>query len=344
MSDIEPAADTPTPRAFGARWELYRLLADPMRVKILALCATTSLAVTDLALLLREQQPKISRHTAALRDADLLVATRYGTWTYLKLSPAGGADPVVMDAVRAGKQVCERDGTLARIETLLAEREDPTNEFFSKSGRTARVGPPAELAAYLAAVAPMIPDRRLAVDAGTGDGAMLEVLAPMFEHVVAFDASSQQLELAAQRVQRRDFANVRLLQARTGGANVAHEVRERSGDAGGADVVLMSRMLHHAAAPASALEKLAALARPPRGHKEGGLVCVIDYEAHEDQALRERQADLWLGFEPRELKRFAREANLDDAQVRKIPAAWQGDGPDKHLNWQILTARRGKKK
>ena len=48
-------------------------------------------------------------------------------------------------------------------------------------------GLPSELPAYLTALAPLIPRRKLAVDAGTGAGVVLDVLAPIFEQVVAID-------------------------------------------------------------------------------------------------------------------------------------------------------------
>jgi hypothetical protein len=52
------------------------------------------------------------------------------------------------------------------------------------------------------------------------------------------------------------------------------------------------------------------------------------------------QADAWLGFEPAELRRFARAASLEDVRVTKIPASLCGDGPDKHLPWQVMTAHK----
>jgi ArsR family transcriptional regulator len=72
----------------------------------------------------------------------------------------------------------------------------------------------------------------------------------------------------------------------------------------------------------------------------GGAVVVIDYAAHDDDRLREQQADVWLGFEPEELASFARSAGLDEPVVRVIPSGWRGDGPDSHLEWQALVARR----
>ena len=85
---------------------------------------------------------------------------------------------------------------------------------------------------------------------------------------------------------------------------------------------------------------LSQLARPPAGGEPGGAIFVLDYETHGDEALREQQADLWLGFDPKELKTMAKEAGLCDIEQGRFPRAWCGDGPDRHIPWQWLTARR----
>ena len=76
-----------------------------------------------------------------------------------------------------------------------------------------------------------------------------------------------------------------------------------------------------------------------RSAPEGALL-VMDYRSHEDEQLRERQADLWLGFSPEELTRFASEAGLQDISTYVIPASRCGGGPDGHLDWQLTVARR----
>ncbi len=340
--DTEPTSGAPRPGSPGvgldaaSRWELYRLLADPVRPRLLALTSEEELGVGELAELLREGQPKISRHAAALRDAGLLAARRQGTWTLLRLAAGAADDAVVADAVAAGLGSCRADGTLARIEEVIRARDEATREFFARGGRPAQVGPPAELAAYLAAFAALIPHRRLAVDVGTGDGALLEVLAPVFERVIALDRADAQLALAAERVRRRELANVTLVRGEVDGPEVRAALRKGQG----ADVVFASRVLHHAPVPARAVTALADLARPARNGERGGAVVVLDYEAHDDQALREQQADLWLGFEPRELKRLGKAAGLVDAHWQRLPAAWQGEGPDRHLGWQLYVGFR----
>ena len=58
-----------------ARWELYRLLSEPVRLRVLALAAEEELAIGELAELLGESQPNVSRHAAPLRQAGALVGS-----------------------------------------------------------------------------------------------------------------------------------------------------------------------------------------------------------------------------------------------------------------------------
>ncbi len=318
------------------RWELYKLLSDPTRLRLLALASVEELAVSELAELLREGQPKVSRHASALRDAALLSARKHGTWVLLRLSPEAENDPVVVDALAMGLELCQADGSLARVPEVVAGRDQDTREFFARGGRALPAGPPEELSAYLRALAPLIAPRDLAVDAGTGDGALLEVLAPMFDRVIALDRSEAQLDLARQRATRRQFRNVRFVCGEIDGA----EVRRAMGKRAGADVVFAARVLHHAPVPAKAFAALRDLARPADGGRPGGAVFVVDYLSHRDEALRAQQADLWLGFEPEELMTMADAAGLCEVQHGRLPKTWCGDGPDRNVGWQWLAGRR----
>ena len=74
-------------------------------------------------------------------------------------------------------------------------------------------------------------------------------------------------------------------------------------------------------------------------NRDGALV-VIDYEPHENEALRAEQADLWLGFEPDELRALSQRAGLGDVVINTIPAQRCGKGPDADVRWQCMVARR----
>jgi ArsR family transcriptional regulator len=319
------------------RWELYRVLSEPARLRLLALAAQEELGIGELAELLEESQPNVSRHAAALRHAGLLRDRREGTRTLVRLAPDAARDPVVGDALASGRALCERDGSLRRIGDVLRAREAPAREFFARPAKAKIDAAPSEIGAYLAALAVLLPQRGLAVDAGTGDGALLEVLAPVYDRVVAIDRSEAQLARARERAAARGFTNVTFVQGELDGPEVLRAVAGDGGRAGrgrqGADAVFASRVLHHAPKPERVVAQLASLCAP------GGALVVLDYAPHDDETMRE-QADAWLGFEAADLRRFARAASLVDARVSPVPAGLCGAGPDKHLPWQVMVARK----
>jgi len=312
-----------------ARWQLYRLLSDPFRLRLLALAAEEELALGELADLLGESQPNLSRHAAPLRQAGLLAERRQGTRTLVRLDAAAKGDPVVCDALAAGRALCEKDGSLARIATLVRARDQKTREFFARPQRADEplvLAP--ELPVYIAALASLLEDHALAVDAGTGDGALLDVLAPAFDRVIALDRSPAQLARAERRVQARGYHNVELHSAEISDKVVRNAVGE------GADVVVAARVLHHAPLPRETLKALAALLRP------GGHLLLLDYARHADEALRDAQADVWMGFDPRELEDFARGAGLTGVRARDLPRGLFQNGVDGHLAWLLLSGKR----
>ena len=325
MSGAQPVA---------ARWELYRLLAEPVRLRLLALAAEEELAIGELAELLREGQPNVSRHVAPLKKAGLLTVRKHGTRVLVRLSEQADGDPVVRDGVGAGRELCEGDGSLARVPEVVAQRDATAREFFGASAAMLRdpAELPHELPAYLSALAPLLESRELAVDAGTGQGFVLDVLAPIFEQVLAVDREAVQLEHAQERLKARGYGNVSLLCDAYDSPGVSEEVSAR----GGADVVFASRVLHHAPKPAGAVAALARLLKPT------GALVVLDYAPHEDELLRDQQADLWLGFSHEELRGFARAAGLSDVSVRAIPRGRCGDGPDSGVAWHCMVARKAR--
>lgn len=299
-----------------------------MRLRVLALAGAEELSVGELGELLEESQPNVSRHVAALRQSGLLTGRRAGTRLFVRLARASADDAVVADALQTGRRMCQSDGSLARLSSVVRARDQRTRAFFSRSTTAldaARL--PDELLGYLFAMAEAFEPRQLAVDAGTGNGAWLDVLAPLFVRVVALDRSEAQLTQARRRVEARGYGNVTLV------CSEIEDPQARRATRPGADLVTCSRVLHHSALPGETLRALASFARP------GGLLLVVDYLPHQDDVLESQQADVWLGFDSNELLGFAQDAGLVNASTRRIPPGWLGTGPDHHLAWQVLSAR-----
>jgi DNA-binding transcriptional ArsR family regulator len=304
------------------RADLFRLLGDEDRLRLLALCAMEELTVGELATLLGESQPQVSRKSQPLREAGLLHARRDGTRTLLRSEAS--VDPVVLAALEAGRALCLDDGSLAQIPILVAQREEASRQFFAEGqgaaaahAAAAEVEAPAPWAPFLPMLAPLLPGRALAIDVGAGEGTLLPLLSPLFERVVAIDRSAARLARCAQRVAALGLPNVRLREGTVDDPALAEEIAR----AGGADFAVLARVLHHAARPQDLVSAAARVLRP------GGHVALVDHVPHDDERLRE-QGHVWLGFEPARLRGFVEAAGLTVLAASRLPGS---ETPALHL-------------
>jgi ArsR family transcriptional regulator len=68
--------------------DFFHLLADDTRLGLLQLLAARSeLCVCELVSALGESQPKVSRHLALLRSAEVVSDRRQGAWVHYRLHP-----------------------------------------------------------------------------------------------------------------------------------------------------------------------------------------------------------------------------------------------------------------
>jgi DNA-binding transcriptional ArsR family regulator len=310
------AAPAPATSAFALpRAELFRLLGDEDRLRLLALCEEEELTVGELAQLLQESQPQVTKKTQPLREAGLLAARRDGTRTLLKATPPD--DAVLAAALVEGRALCTQDGSLARVATLVAQREELSRRTFDALGAGAVEAPVVVdgvgLLPMLPALRPLLPGSRLAVDIGTGEGALLPLLSPLYQRVIAVDRSAARLARCALHVEALRLPNVRLLEADVDDAGLLELVRTR----GGADLVVMARVLRHVARPQEAVSAAAGLL------KEGGHLVLVDALPHDDERVRE-QGDVWLGFEPIKLQHYLEAAGLTLRALEPLP---QGELP-----------------
>lgn len=292
-----------------ARADLFRLLGDEDRLRLLALCAEEELTVGELATLLGESQPQVTKKSQPLREAGLLAARRDGTRTLLKAQLAG--DPILEAALDEGRALCRKDGSLARVAGIVLAREEVSRQYFDAPlPAAAPIAVASEhLVRWLPLFAPLLPARRLAVDVGTGDGTLLPLLSPLYERVIAVDRSPAQLARCGAQIAAWGLPNVRLREGEVDDASLAQDIAAR----GGADLVVMARVLHHAARPQDAIAAAAQLLRA------GGHLVIADYLPHDDESMRE-QGDVWLGFEPTKLESWLASA-LDSVTVHPLPVA-----------------------
>lgn len=68
--------------------QLFRVMADPIRLRILHLLRGGELCVGDLVSVLRVPQPTASRHLAYLKRAGMIAARKNSYWTFYSLALA----------------------------------------------------------------------------------------------------------------------------------------------------------------------------------------------------------------------------------------------------------------
>ncbi len=271
----------------GHQLHLFHGLADPTRLRIVALLRVMELAIGELAVVLEQSQPRVSRHVRILDDAGLVVRQREGGWVFLRLASGPGVDAVtaLLDiwpcaAAEAAAMAADRE----RLELVREERAAAARRYFADHAdewdaiRARHIGEEEVEAAILR----LMHNRRLGhlLDIGTGTGRMAEIFAPTARRITALDRSPEMLRIARAKLADRAIA-ADLVQ----GDFVALPLDETS-----VDTVVMHQVLHFAHEPQRVIAEAARVLRP------GGHLLIVDFAAHDQEDLRTRAAHARLGF------------------------------------------------
>ena len=111
----------------------FQALADPTRLRILALLRIMELSVGALAQVLGQSQPRVSRHLKILADAGVLERRKEGSWVFLTLADADRIEPMfaLLDAWADASTEVLFTADAARIETIRTERAEAANRYFA---------------------------------------------------------------------------------------------------------------------------------------------------------------------------------------------------------------------
>src|SRR5215471_8538312 len=82
---------------------LFKALADQTRLRLIGLLGDSEVCVCFLVEILKTSQPKISRHLAYLRRAQIVSARREGKWMHYRLipPPSGPASRILAQTLDA---------------------------------------------------------------------------------------------------------------------------------------------------------------------------------------------------------------------------------------------------
>jgi ArsR family transcriptional regulator len=266
------------------------------------------LSVGELAQVLGQSQPRVSRHLKILADAAVLERRKEGSWVFLTLAQTERVEPLfalVDDWADAETQALFASDA-ARTESIRAERAEAANRYFAGHAemwdqiRSLHV---AESEVELA-IDRALGNRPLGrlVDIGTGTGRMIELFGPRAAHAIGIDRSSDMLRLARVKLEA-----VGIQSSLRQGDMYALPLADQS-----ADNVIIHQVLHYAHSPAAAIAEAARVLAP------SGTLLVVDFAAHEREELRMRDAHIRLGFEDEVMAGWFAAAGLEVDQVQHL--------------------------
>jgi ArsR family transcriptional regulator len=287
-----------------------RAAAEPTRLRIVALVAEGELTVSELARILGQSQPRISRHLKLLVEAGVLDRLREGSWVFHRLAEDGPGAALIHSLT--GLLPGDGDPVLARDRHRLAEvkraRAEAAADYFRRNaaswhrlrslhvddGEVERV------------IGRLLPKRGIAslLDIGTGTGRMLELLGPRAAKGVGIDLSREMLAIARARLERAGLAHCRVRQA---------DLYRLPFADGAFDVATIHQVLHFLDRPAAAVAEAARVLAP------GGRLLIADFAPHGEERLRHEHAHRRLGFADSEIAAWLARAGLKPLDTVRLP-------------------------
>jgi ubiquinone/menaquinone biosynthesis C-methylase UbiE len=286
----------------------FQALADPTRLRMLALLRLMELSVGELAQVLGQSQPRVSRHLKILSDAGVLERRKEGSWVFLTLAQADRVDPLfaLVDAWADSATEALFESDAARIEAIRTERAEAANRYFAGHAevwdqiRSLHVAE-SEVERAIDGALGERPLGRL-VDIGTGTGRMIELFGPRAALAIGIDRSSDMLRLARVKLEAAGIHS-----SLRQGDMYALPLADSS-----ADSIIVHQVLHYAHSPAAAVAEAARVLAP------GGTLLIVDFAAHEREELRATDAHIRLGFEDEVMAGWFAAAGLEVDQVRHL--------------------------
>ncbi|RLA43855.1 MAG: ArsR family transcriptional regulator [Gammaproteobacteria bacterium] len=297
-------ADEPSQQALA---RLCKASADPLRLQVLRVLRKDSFDVSELCAIFDIRQPALSHHLKVLASAGLVATRREGNSIFYRRSEFSQSTDLqalqssIFDTIDLTALPTITEDRLA---ALHRQREVNSGNFFRDNAHKFHQQQDliASYAQYADTVAQILDNaslqqRHTVLEVGPGDGSFLLQLAPRFDRVIALDNAPGMLEQARNKATAAGLDNVDFILGDTRTARLQNLQ---------ADCVVINMVLHHTPSPGQILQDVASCLTP------GGVVLVTDLCSHDQGWARENCGDLWLGFDPQDLARWAADAGLCD--------------------------------
>jgi ubiquinone/menaquinone biosynthesis C-methylase UbiE/DNA-binding transcriptional ArsR family regulator len=286
---------------------LFRLLADPTRLRLLLLLEHEELSVAELQQILGMGQSRISSHLAQLKRAGAVTDRRVGKNVYYGANHHGRnlqRERVAEITRLLARELPETARDRTGLKLILHKRQDKARKYFDelagKFGRSYVPGRSWEALSHT--LISLLPPLTVA-DLGAGEGTLSQLLAKKARKVIAIDNSPKMVEFGVELAKKHGFKN---LEYRLG------DIEDPPISKNNVDLAILSQALHHAIHPERAV------AAAHRILKRGGRLVILDLLSHRFERARELYADHWLGFSEVQLHQFLEKGGFRQIEVSVV--------------------------
>lgn len=287
----------------------YKAIADDSRLRILHILSKGAFNVQEITSILGSSQSTISHHLKALQQSGLLTSRREGTWAYYALADSDEKNlgqrtvalflQLIPTLANDDSALLFRDGQAAQ--EMLNRRRDQARSFFESVANKWKDirGEAQGSESFFGLIKERIPEKASLLELGCGAGALFEKILPRSGVTIGVDYSQAMLDEAKQNLgSKAEGLDLRL----------GYLEHLPLGDES-VDCAVAYMVMHHIAHPAEVLRDTARVLKP------GAQLLIVDLMRHENELMRERYADLWLGFDPEEMKRWAFSSGFGAARL-----------------------------
>jgi ubiquinone/menaquinone biosynthesis C-methylase UbiE len=269
---------------------IFKALSDETRLRLVHLSLHCELNVNEIVAVMGMGQSRISRHLKILTDNQLLTYRRDGLWTFY----SGVTEGEGHRFIKCISYLFDRDSIYAadlrKAREVLEERSAEAVRFFDSIAEDweklkREIIGDVQLNGM---ILDTVPQSDIVVDLGCGTGDLLEYLKEKAKQVIGVEKSPKMLDGA-----RRRFAG--------DGKNIDLRIGElehlplREGEA---DMAIVNMVLHHLPDPQIAIREVY------RVLKLGSSFVIVDLLNHEQEKMRVRYGDRWLGFSIEDIRQW----------------------------------------
>ncbi|SCW67644.1 ArsR family transcriptional regulator [Sphingobium faniae] len=295
----------------SAALDIFRALGDPTRLRIIHLLRAMELAVGEIAQVVGQSQPRVSRHVRILAEAGLVERRKEGNWVFLRLGKDAELAPywtLFDQIVPSQAEMLWQQADLARLAAVRADRSRAAEAYFAEHAeewdaiRSLHVAE-VDVEAAMTVLLEQEPIGHL-LDIGTGTGRMIELFGSDAEQVTALDRSPDMLRLARAKLPEDAGDKYALVLGDFGDLPI---------ERGSVDTVVLHQVLHYAQAPE------AVIAEAARVITAQGRMLIADFAAHGREELRLRDQHARLGFSDEQIETWFTQAGLNLERVESLP-------------------------